>query len=100
MRRLPNLGEGQGRDDVAYNFAAFLVRDMAVSDEVALAWLERWDAGNTPPKGRERMLSILASARRYGRNPVASGLGPPSRGILPAGRPGHSLISFTVEVRA
>src|SRR5262249_13836700 len=32
LRRLPNLGEGQGRDDVAFNFAAWLVRDLAIAD--------------------------------------------------------------------
>jgi hypothetical protein len=39
MARLPNLGEGQGRDDVAYRFGCWLVRDLALSDSEALTWL-------------------------------------------------------------
>src|SRR5262249_34513538 len=51
LRRLPHLAEGQGRDDVAFSFAAFLVRDLALPDHVALPWLSAWDGGNAPPKG-------------------------------------------------
>jgi hypothetical protein len=76
MARLPNLGEGQGRDDIAYRFAVFLVRDLALPDHAALPWLEQWDRGNSPPKGRECLTEILANARRYGRNPYGCGLGP------------------------
>ncbi len=73
MAKLPNPGEAQGRDDVAYRFAAFLVRDMALGDPVALDWLARWDAGNTPPKGRVRLWEILANAHAYGQNPYGCG---------------------------
>lgn len=72
--RLPHLGEGQGRDNVGYHFAAFLVRDLALSDETALEWLLRWDCGNAPPKGEARLRQIVASARRYGRGPIGCGL--------------------------
>jgi hypothetical protein len=49
-------------------------------------------------------VEILANAHRYGRNPVGCGLSPSPAGtaaprIRPAGRPGHSVIAFTVEVR-
>lgn len=74
MARLPHLAEGQGRDGVAYSFAAWLVRDMALPDDSAADWLARWDAGNTPPKGRDRLVEILASAHAYGRRPYGSGL--------------------------
>jgi len=95
MRRLPNLGEGQGRDDVAYQFAAFLLRDLGLDDHVALDWLGLWDAGNRPPKGNERLLEIMASVRLYGRHPIASDLGAVS--IRPRG--GHHVtISFEMEV--
>jgi hypothetical protein len=50
-----------------------LVRDMALADDVALAWLCRWDSGNTPPKGEAALQEILANARRYGRNAVGCG---------------------------
>jgi hypothetical protein len=76
MRQLQHLGEGQGRDDNAYRLAAFLVRDLAVPDDVALECLAAWDAGNRPPKGRERLSEIIASAHRYGRNAVGCGLRP------------------------
>jgi hypothetical protein len=96
MARLPHLAEGQGRDDVAYRFAAFLTRDLGLADGVALDWLRRWDAGNMPPKGPDALAEILANARRYGRRPVGAGLagGQPGRS-----RHGRYTISFSVEVR-
>jgi hypothetical protein len=74
LGRLPHLAEGQGRDDVAYHFACWLVRDLDLDDDAALAWLERWDVGNRPPKGRERLTEILANAHEYGRHAYGSGL--------------------------
>jgi hypothetical protein len=68
------LSEGQGRDGVAYHFAAFLVRDLQLPDHEALNWLIRWDAGNLPPKGQERLVEILANAHAYGTNAYGSGL--------------------------
>jgi hypothetical protein len=96
LRRLPNLGEGQGRDDVAYRFAAFLVRDLGLADAVALDWLCLWDQGNSPPKGREALAEILANAARYGRRAVGSGLDTPRPS---PSRDGHYTLKFTVEVR-
>lgn len=72
MAKLPHLCEGQGRDDVAYGFAAWLVRDMALPDAEALRWLEEWDAGNRPPKGRERLAEILKNAHQYGQRAVGA----------------------------
>jgi len=98
LRRLPNLGEGQGRDDVAYHFACFLVRDMALPDDEALDWLQRWDAANNPPKGVERLQEILASAHRYGRNQVGCGL---TVKHLQRRRRGHhktTILHFTVRI--
>jgi hypothetical protein len=74
MSRLPHLGEGQGRDDVAFAFGAWLARDMALGDDDALRWLELWDSGNRPPKGRKALAVILENARQYGKNEVGSGL--------------------------
>jgi hypothetical protein len=76
MARLPNLSEGQGRDDVAFLFAAFLVRDLQIADNYALDWLERWDVGNNPPKGRERLAEIVRSAHAYGTRPYGCGRPP------------------------
>jgi hypothetical protein len=74
MARLPHRREGQGRDDVAYLFAAFLVRNMGLGDEIALQWLMLWDRGNRPPKGEARLRQILASAHQYGQAAYGSGL--------------------------
>jgi hypothetical protein len=92
--RLPNLAEGQGRDGVAYSFACFLSRDLALPDDVCLAWLERWDSGNAPPKGRPALGEILGNAKRYGRSPVGCGLRP----ALPRRR-GHVILTSSREVR-
>jgi putative DNA primase/helicase len=73
MAKLPHLNEGQGRDDVAYNFLCFLARDMGLSDAEALNWAEEWDQGNHPPKGRERLQEILRGAHDYGQRAYGSG---------------------------
>jgi hypothetical protein len=88
MSRLPNLSEGQGRDTVAFGFAAFLVRDLALDDDIALQCLQRWDEGNDPPKGEARLAEIIRSAHDYGRQQYGCGL-PPD---------GHSSITFWMEV--
>ena len=75
MARLPNLSEGQGRDNVGYSFACWLLRDLGLSDDAALPWLEMWDRGNSPPKGTQRLLEIMGSARHYGQRPVAFATG-------------------------
>jgi hypothetical protein len=74
LAKVPHGAEGTGRDDRAFNAAAFLVRDMALSDADALRYLEEWDAGNSPPKGRERLQEIIANAHDYGHNGYGSGL--------------------------
>lgn len=102
MARLPNLREGQGRDDVAFRFACFLVRDLAVADCIALDWLRRWDAGNSPPKGDDRLAGIVKSAHAYGQHSIGCGidsLPKKSVQILPSKRPGHLTLSVRAEVR-
>jgi hypothetical protein len=95
MHRLPHLGEGQGRDDVTFNFAAWLVRDMDIDDDIALAWLERWDSGNNPPKGRARLAAILKSAHDYGTCPYGCGRRPEGPRY---DRHRHRILSVRVEV--
>jgi hypothetical protein len=73
-RKLPHLAEGQGRDGVAYRFAAWLVRDLGLSDEAALPWLEEWDRGNNPPKGTDALREIMGNARTHGKHGIGSGL--------------------------
>ncbi|HEX5269701.1 MAG TPA: hypothetical protein VFW33_04395 [Gemmataceae bacterium] len=75
MGRLTNRGEGQGRDNVAYGFACWLLRDLGLSDEAALPWLEKWDRGNSPPKGTDRLREIMRSARAYGKHAIGSAAG-------------------------
>jgi hypothetical protein len=93
---LPHRAEGQGRDDVAYHFACWLVRDMRLPDEAALGWLRLWDAGNRPPKGEGALRKVVANAHAYGRNPYGQG----RERRAPRGRHGHRLrhLRFTVEV--
>jgi len=95
MRRLPNLGEGQGRHKVAFSFAAFLVRDLALADDIALQWLRLWDARNNPALGETELQDVLACACKYARNAVGSGL-PPARPRRD--RHGHRILSARVEV--
>src|SRR5262249_37153043 len=93
--RLPNLSEGQGRTKVAFSFGAFLVRDLAIADDIALSWLERWDAGNHPPLGRDRLTEIVGDAHAYGTQAYGSGLMPakPRRD-----RHGHTILKCRVEI--
>jgi hypothetical protein len=95
LRRLPNGGEGSGRDDTAFHFGAFLVRDLALDDATALQWLEQWDAGNSPPKGRQRLIEILKNARAYGQRPIGCG----QQSDLPRyDHHGHRILRVTAEV--
>jgi hypothetical protein len=92
LGRLPTgLGEGMGRDDVAYHLACFLSRDLALSDEVCLGWLERWDQQNAVRKGTAALTEILGNAKKYARHPVGCGLGDVRRG-------GHVLLTSRSEV--
>jgi hypothetical protein len=75
LAKLPaGLGEGQGRDDQGYSFAAFLLRDLGLSDADALLWLVEWDARNAVAKGSDCLLKLIASAHAYGKHAYRSGL--------------------------
>lgn len=96
MAKLPtNLGEGQHRDDFAFQLAAFLGRDLALSDTDALPWLLEWDSRQAVGKGLERLLQILANARRYGHRPVGCGLA-----VSSARKRGHRHVILTSVVEA
>jgi hypothetical protein len=94
MNRLPHGGVGSHRDDRAFTFASFLVRDLNLSDTVALDWLERWDAGNNPPKGTDRLREIIKNAHAYGERPYGCGL--PTE--PPTDRHGHRILRATAEI--
>jgi hypothetical protein len=101
MRKLPNLGEGQCRDDVGYHFACWLVRDMALSEDVARQWLALWDRDNRPPKGAECIEKWIRNARRYGQHAEGCGREPASAGgmqVIRTHRPGHVILRSSVEV--
>ncbi len=67
-----------------------MVRDLARPDDIALAWLSRWDEGNNPPKGEARLREIIASAHAYGQRPYGCGLGAPPRQRRP-----HRAVTIT-----
>jgi hypothetical protein len=75
MAKLPvDLGEGQHRDDYLYNFAAVLVRDLALPDDVALSYLQEWDSHQRAQKGTERIREIIVNAHTYGQRAYGCGL--------------------------
>ena len=59
-------GEGD-RDNTAYRLARWLLSDFGVSEAVALAYMQEWNAGNTPPLTERDLRAKLYSARRSGR---------------------------------
>jgi hypothetical protein len=92
MARLPSrLGAGQHRHDVAYKFAAWLVRDLRLSDNSALTWLTQWDAGNVTPLGEAELQKQLQCAHSYGKHAYGSG----HREELPPGI--HGVIRFEIR---
>jgi hypothetical protein len=103
LRQLPNLGAGQGRDDVGYHFACWLVRDLALPDDVARGWLRLWDSSNHPPKGEDEINKWIRNAHAYGRAEYGSGLTPertprPKSPSITRVRRGHYLLHSRVEV--
>src|SRR5262249_28149020 len=105
LAKLPNLSEGQGRDDVAFAFACLLLRDLALDRSVALEWLLLWDQGNRPPKGRARLEVIMETALACGQSPVGCGrvIENTTRNsrrswISPGKQPGHVTLRCRVEV--
>jgi hypothetical protein len=68
---------------VAYQLACWLVRDLRLSDGMALAWLGEWDQRNRVPKGQARLKEIIASAHAYGTSPYGCGLSAGVGGPVP-----------------
>jgi hypothetical protein len=73
-------------------FACFLVRDLALPDQEALAWMRHWDGRNAVAKGEEQLQKLVKSAHAYGRRGYGQGL-QERRG---QGRHGHIRFSFSV----
>jgi hypothetical protein len=75
LAKLPvGLGEGQHRDDHGFRFAAFLVRDLGLSDAEALGWMKIWDRRNGVPKGSARLSELIVGAHTYGKHAYRNGL--------------------------
>lgn len=68
LRYAERLGFGlsDGRKTGAYRLAAFLIHDIGLSENAALAYVVRWDEHNAPPLGARAITSILDNAHRYG----------------------------------
>jgi hypothetical protein len=79
IARIGHVAEGQGRNNAAYQIAAFLTRDLAIAGEAALAYLADWNRGNAPPLATRELRLVLASARRHARREVGAGLERPHR---------------------
>jgi hypothetical protein len=73
IAKIPHRSEGEGRDDIAFQLGAWLLRDMALDRAIALQWLEVWDQGNSPPKGTECLAAILENVAKYARRPLGCG---------------------------
>jgi putative DNA primase/helicase len=65
---------------------------MELTDSQALGWLEEWDSGNMPPKGRERLLEIIANVHQYGQRGYGSA-------YVRTGRPGRNGTHFSAPNR-
>jgi hypothetical protein len=98
MSQLPNLGEAQGRDDVGYRFACFLVRDLQIPDDDALMWLRTWDSNNNPAKGEECCKKWIASAHTYGSREYGCGLVGRTRLTTRRVHPRPQIVRCVVEV--
>ena len=75
MATLPQgLAEGDGRNKIAYQFAAWLTHDMAQPEVEAFAWCAEWNAGNRPPLPERELNKTVRSAVDTGSRSVGSGL--------------------------
>jgi hypothetical protein len=62
------------RNATAFRVAAMLVRDFALSTDVAWGHLVAWNAGNAPPLLARELRNCLRSAIRHGRRSIGAGL--------------------------
>jgi Bifunctional DNA primase/polymerase, N-terminal len=75
LDKLPTgLRDGGGRNSAGYSLAAFLVRDLQLGDDLALQWLEEWNARQADPITARELAAVLIHAHSYGRRPYGVGL--------------------------
>lgn len=73
-----NCTEGS-RNSTAFRVAAMLVRDFALTTDLAWPYLVSWNAKNVPPLPTRELRDCLGSAMRHGRRSVGSGFERESR---------------------
>ena len=71
---IPPAVAGAHGDLHTFRVCCRLVRGFALSDEEALAALAEWNTRCQPPWSERELLDKCASARRYGREPIAGRL--------------------------
>lgn len=62
-----------GRNNAAFQLAAWLLRDMALTPDLAWIYLAAWNGTNTPPLTERELRACFVSARKHGRRTVGAG---------------------------
>ena len=78
LAAVPPAIAGQHGDAHTFRVCCRLVRGFALSDAEALGALSVWNSRCEPPWSQQELMRKLASARRYGREPVGGLLSEPS----------------------
>jgi bifunctional DNA primase/polymerase-like protein len=87
LDKLPTgLRDGGGRNSVGYALAAFLVRDLQLSDTLADRWLNEWNRRQADPLGAKELGAVLTHAHDYGRHPYGAGLERRALSLAPLAR--------------
>ena len=75
MATLPTgMHDGDGRDNVAYQLATFVGRDLGQPFDVALEFLKEWDRGNAEPLG-DALLEVKLTSALNSKSPTARAIG-------------------------
>jgi len=74
LSSVPNVGDGQGRNNSAFRAACFLIRDLGLDEAVAMAELAVWNSRNTPPLDAGEMQQIVMNAAQYAQHAPGAAL--------------------------
>lgn len=69
VAQVPHGGEGSNRSGKAFHLSRFL-RALEIDEVAALAVLEWWNAGNTPPLASPRLEQAWRNAAKYNSRPL------------------------------
>lgn len=69
------VSKGQ-RNSTAFQHAAYLVKNLALTEEQAWSILQQWNVKNKPPLPERELRQALRNASIYGRHPVGSKVAP------------------------